>query len=66
MDTYNELIRKLVHTPSRVVYRDPVPGRTYYAVRGLVFEREWLMIFDRHGVLETAFSPNDMDGYVHG
>jgi hypothetical protein len=65
MDTYNQLIRNLVHAPNSLVYRYPVPGRTYYAVRGLVFEQEWLVIFDRHGVLETAFPPNDMDSYIH-
>lgn len=65
IDTYNQLIRNLVHTPSSLVYRYPVAGRTYYAVRGLVFEQEWLVIFDRYGVLETAFPPNDMDAYIH-
>jgi hypothetical protein len=65
MDTYNQLIRNLAHAPNSLVYRYPVPGRTYYAVRGLVFEREWLVIFGRHGVLETAFPPNEMDSYVH-
>jgi len=51
MDTYNQLIRSLMQTPSSLVYRYPVAWRCYYAVRGLVFEREWLVV-------------NDMDGYV--
>jgi hypothetical protein len=41
MDTYNELIRSLVQTPTSLVYRYPVAGRNYYAVWGPVFEREW-------------------------
>lgn len=68
MDTYNELIQSLVQTPTSLVYRYPVAGRNYDAVRGPMFEREWLVIFDRDGTLETAFPPNAMDRYVqiHG
>jgi len=33
-----------------------------------MFEREWLVIFNRDGTLETAFPPNAIDSYVqiHG
>ena len=64
MDMYDALIRDLVFTGTLGVYRYPVAGRTYYAVHGKALEREWLVIFDRHGILETAFPPTDIDRYV--
>jgi hypothetical protein len=64
MEVYNQLIRDLVHAPDSLSYRYPVGERYYYAVRGRTGGREWLVIFDVQGVLETAFPPNDMDGYL--
>lgn len=65
METYNRLIQDLVHTPGSLIYRYPVGEHHYYAVRGRADDREWLVIFDAQGVLETAFPPNDMDGYLN-
>lgn len=65
METYDAVIRGLVHAARSLVYRYPVEGRNYYAVRGRALERDWLVIFDKYGILETAFPPNDIDGYVH-
>jgi hypothetical protein len=65
METYNQLIQDLVHTPDNLTYRYPVGGHNYYAVRGRVGEREWLVIFNAQGVLETAFPPTDIDEYVN-
>ena len=64
METYNQLIRDLVHAPGSLTYRCPVGERSYYAVRGRAGDREWLVIFDAQGLLETAFPLNDMDGYL--
>lgn len=65
METYNQLIQDLVHAPDSLTYRYPVGGHNYYAVRGRAGEREWLVIFDAQGVLETAFPPTDIDGYLN-
>ena len=45
--------------------RYQVGEHSYYAVRGKVEEREWLVIFDAQGVLETAFPPNDIDDHLN-
>lgn len=64
MDIYDGVIRDLVYAGNSLVYRYPVEGRNFYAVRGRAFDREWLVIFDAYGVLETAFPPNNMDRYL--
>ena len=68
METYNQLIQDLVHAPDSLVYHYPVGGQHYYAVRGKINRREWLIIFDDQSVLETAFPPTDMPRYLdsHG
>ena len=68
METYNQIIQDLVHAPSSLTYHYPVGGHHYYAVRGKIDKKEWLVIFDASGVLETAFPPTDMDTYLdsHG
>ncbi len=65
METYNQMIRDLLYAPNSLAYRYPVGEHSYYAVRGKVEEREWLVIFDAQGVLETAFPPNDIEGYLN-
>jgi hypothetical protein len=62
--TYDQLIQGVLQTSESLVYRYPVRGRNYYAVRGKVDDREWLVIFDAPGVLETAFPPTDIDEYL--
>ena len=64
METYNQLIQNLVHAPDSLTYRYPVGEHSYYAVRGKVEQREWLVIFDAQGILETAFPPTDIEGYL--
>ena len=68
METSNRLIRDLVHASDSLTYYYPVGRHHYYAVRGKVGKREWLVIFDAHGVLETAFPPTDVGRYLdrHG
>ena len=68
METYNQMIRDLVHTPDGLVYHYLVGGQHYYAARGKINRSEWLVIFDAQGVLETAFPPTDMSRYLdsHG
>ncbi|MBI3988871.1 MAG: hypothetical protein HY347_04560 [candidate division NC10 bacterium] len=36
----------------------------YYAVRGSVEGVEWLVIFTKEGVVETAFPPEAMEEYL--
>jgi hypothetical protein len=65
IDTYDQLIQSVVNASESLVYRYPVGGRNYYAVRGEAKEREWLVIFDALGVLETAFPPTTIDEYLN-
>jgi hypothetical protein len=65
MEEYNQLIRNVLHASESLVYRYPVGGRNYYAVRGKGEEGEWLVIFDAQGVLETAFPPTTIDEYLN-
>jgi hypothetical protein len=64
METYNQLIQDLIFSPDSLTYRYPVGERCYYAVRGKADDREWLVIFDAQGVLETAFPPDDIEKYL--
>lgn len=64
METYNQIIRTLVHAPNSLAYHYPVGGHHDYAVRGKIDKKEWFVIFDAHGILETAFPPTDIDTYL--
>ena len=39
-------------------------GTHYYAVRGFAENNEWLVIFGRGGLMETAFPPQNIDEYL--
>lgn len=65
MEAYNRLIQDLIHASTSLTYRYPVGENCYYAVRGKAGDREWLVIFDAQGVLETAFPPTDMERYLN-
>ena len=49
---------------SHIMYLYDFMGIYYYAVRGFVGGNEWLVIFGRDGLMETAFPPQDMDEYL--
>lgn len=63
VETYNALICSLA-TGSGTAYHYHFRGADYFAVRGHAHGMEWLVIFDRSGVLETAFPPDDIDRYL--
>ncbi|MDH7504847.1 MAG: hypothetical protein QHH25_01705 [Candidatus Acetothermia bacterium] len=61
---YNSLISRLVEKEENLVYLYEFGRTRYYAVRGGLKGVEWLVIFDRDGVVETAFPPEDLEGYL--
>lgn len=61
---YNSLIRKLIEDGSNLVYLYIFATKHYYAVRGKVKDADWLVIFGKDGVMETAFPPWDIDNYI--
>jgi hypothetical protein len=61
---YENLILDIVRNGQSIVYLYEVRGVHFYAVRGFNAGNEWLVIFGRDGVMETAFPPENMDGYL--
>ena len=61
---YEELIHDIVNNEHNVVYLYDFSGIYFYAVRGFRADNEWLIIFGRGGVMETAFPPDNMDEYL--
>jgi len=61
---YEQVIFDIVRDGNNVVYLYEFEDAYYYAVRGFSEAREWLVVFGAGGVMETAFPPEDMDGYL--
>ncbi len=68
MDDYSRFIHTLLTGGNNLVYHYPFGVRDYYAVSGYMRDTGWLVVFGSDGVLETAFPPDDLTGYVakHG
>ena len=61
---YEEQIYDIVRNGQNIVYLYDFSGIYFYAVRGFKADNEWLVIFGRGGVMETAFPPENMDEYL--
>lgn len=61
---YHELISALVGNDQNIIYLYEFRGAHYYAVRGFVQMKEWLVIFGAKGIMETAFPPKNIDSYL--
>lgn len=61
---YEQLIFDIVRNGNNIVYLYDFSGTHFYAVRGFSRDNEWLVIFGRGGVIETAFPPENMDEYL--
>jgi len=64
LEDYNSLIGRLVAEEGNLVYLYEFGGTRYYAVRGKLQGVEWLVIFARDGLIETAFPPDDIGSYL--
>jgi hypothetical protein len=60
---YNGLISALARNERNLVYLYEFSG-TYYAIRGFVEQKEWLIVFGASGLMETAFPPENIDDYL--
>ena len=65
IEDYNGVIQNLAQKESCFVYLYQFGSERYYAIRGLVDEREWLVIATRDGRIETAFPPDKIDEYFN-
>lgn len=64
VEEYENLIRQVVHRLEHQVYVYAFGAMRYYAVRGSVEGVEWLVIFTKEGLMETAFPPDAMEEYL--
>lgn len=64
VEEYEHLIRRVVHGEEHRVYAYSFGDVRYYAVKGAVEGVEWLVIFTKEGVVETAFPPDAMEEYL--
>lgn len=64
MEDYNSLIEKLIGKDDNFVYLYVFGSKRYYAVRGEFLTAQWLVIFDKQGIIETAFPPYDIKSYL--
>jgi len=64
VEDYNAVISAVLTANQSLVYHYPFGARDYYAVSGDFKGVTWLVIFDRNGILKTAFPPDDLDDYL--
>lgn len=64
LEDYNDLISKLIMNEANMVYLYEFGMKRYFAVRGKVQGVDWIVIFGKDGIMETAFPPEDIDGYI--
>jgi hypothetical protein len=64
LEDYNKVISSIVREGQNLAYLYEFAGERYYAVRGPFKDREWLVIFSRDGIMETAFPPEEMEQYL--
>ncbi len=63
-DDYNNLITAIVNDEQNLVYVYEFAGTKYAALRGSFGDQEWLVLFGLDGIMERAFPPDDVDGYL--
>ncbi len=64
LDDYEQIIYNILRNVKNIVYLYDFMGTYYYAVRGFTARNEWLVIFGRNGLMETAFHPENIDEYL--
>jgi hypothetical protein len=64
MVDYERIILDTVRESNNIVYLYEFGDTHYYAIRGFSQDKEWLILFGAGGVMETAFPPEDTDGYL--
>lgn len=62
---YEKIIADIVQNDNNLLYVYEFKTRNFYAVRGFILEREWLVIYGSNGVMETAFPPEEIDDYLN-
>jgi len=61
---YNKLISELVKGLENEVHLYEFGSQRYYMIRGKIKEKEWIVILSMEGIIETAFPPKDIEGYL--
>jgi len=61
---YNALINELIRDDRGIVYLYGFIAERYYAVKGSIRGIDWIAIFGKDGIMETAFPPEDIERYT--
>jgi hypothetical protein len=64
LEQYNTIITFVVNNPDANVYGYLYGGKIYPTLVANVENQLWLVMIGLDGVLETAFPPNDPEGYL--
>lgn len=64
LEDYNQLIQSIVLEPNNKVYLYIFGQVRYYGIAGNALSAEWLVLVSSQGIMETAFPPDDMQGYI--
>jgi len=62
---YDKIIYDIAQNDNNILYIYEFKACNYYAIRGFAQEKEWLIIYGPNGIMETAFPPEDTDGYLN-
>ena len=61
---YHKVISAIVGNERNIVYLYEFRSTQYYAVRGFIREKEWLVIYGAFDLMETTFPPENIDHYL--
>jgi hypothetical protein len=64
LEEYNALIGELVGDDNNAVYSYEYGIERYYAISGNLQGIQWIAIFSKDGIIETAFPPRDAADYI--
>ncbi|MBI1926344.1 hypothetical protein HYR99_19130 [Candidatus Poribacteria bacterium] len=64
LENYNHLIQSIAQNPRHDVYLYVFGQARYYGVVGDALNARWLVLVSPEGVMETAFPPDDLQGYL--
>jgi len=64
LEEYNALIGELIGNDDNVVYLYEYGIARYYAVSGDLQGVQWIAIFSRDGIMETAFPSRNIADYI--
>ena len=65
LEDYNQLIQSVVAATDSRVYLYVFGQDHYYGIVGDALNAVWLILISPQGIMETAFPPDDLQGYLN-